>query len=250
MATDISSEFPVSELIGKRFDNLTKNDIEALSQKHTIEFGSLINIPGFIDTYIIFTGRMISLNDYSAITKLKDIYFNWYIYKMCIRDNIDPYDHAQGDRPLYIQLNKFEPTQTGHFNMIKNITFDNDVEIPNPDYETPAIIVEISYDPGKESYIEYIQYYLLEDLTVNMWRVSQWLPEKYQHFMYYDRDSAIQFIDPISGRRPVRPLRDETGSINKIKIYGFNSELLKEIHRFSWMRRRSAIIRPDELFDY
>jgi hypothetical protein len=33
----------------------------------------------------------------------------------------------------------------------------------------------------------------------------------------------------------------------RFNIYGFDSELLKEIDRFSWMRRRSAIIRPDEL---
>ena len=81
MATDISSEFPVSELIGKPFEYFTKNDIEALSQKHTIEFGSLYECPGIPGAHNIFTGRIISVSDYSAITKSKDMYINLYIYK-------------------------------------------------------------------------------------------------------------------------------------------------------------------------
>jgi len=225
MATDISSEFP--ELIGKSMSKLSFNELNCLCKLPKLHF--------IISKYItqnppLIYCRILQINDYSAVYKTDKIKFIQYTF-------------------TYIRyVNHYSDLSKTHFvrpdsttlisNYITSVSDDPRVKISENqstlEYDFSHFTCEnIQYDSGDK--IQIIKWYPFEDLTVSMWMVLPLINKKYQIDFIKNTEFSLEISNEGANEE-----------IEPIKIYGFNSELLKEIDRFSWMRRRSAIIRLDE----
>jgi hypothetical protein len=236
------------------------NIIAKLPKNHIIIYKKYINDmqPGILrnGSYLcdlIYKTRIICINDLTNVYKSQNIMHKQY-HLIEYKFKFSGIEQNGAGQPItYDRFEIINHIDDFHLTNKETLFIDNEnryskiLTIENNDtIKTPPNYTTFDmFDYEHSKTVQIIKWYLFEDLTVNMWIVQQHPIKspciKKSHAIRYSSTGELGVGFAVWSSIGEGVIEE------RFNIYGFDSELLKEIDRFSWMRRRSAIIRPDEL---